>query len=145
MRGIFIDASHFIALLNERDRSHEFAVLVAEDLYADGSVAFVTTDSVLVEILAYQSGLGPRVRQAAVDFVNEVRDDDRVEIVHQTPELFDAGIALYGTRLDKSYSLVDCMSMVVCRSRKIREVLTADRDFEQEGFTILLGKNLKRS
>jgi predicted nucleic acid-binding protein len=34
--------------------------------------------------------------------------------------------------------MVDCMSMVLCRERGIREVLTADRDFEQEGFTILL-------
>jgi predicted nucleic acid-binding protein len=30
------------------------------------------------------------------------------------------------------------MSVVVCRRMKITEVLTGDRDFQQEGFTILL-------
>jgi len=41
-------------------------------------------------------------------------------------------------RLDKSYSFVDCASMVICKERGIEEVLTADHDFEQEGFRILL-------
>ncbi len=61
-----------------------------------------------------------------------------MSIVAQTPTLFAAGVALYRRRLDKSYSMVDCMSMVVCRERGLQDVLTADRDFEQEGFTILL-------
>jgi len=30
------------------------------------------------------------------------------------------------------------MSMVICRRMRITEVLTGDRDFEREGFTILL-------
>jgi hypothetical protein len=30
------------------------------------------------------------------------------------------------------------MSMVICRRMKITEVLKGDRDFEREGFTILL-------
>ena len=34
--------------------------------------------------------------------------------------------------------MTDCMSMVICRNEKIDEVLTADHDFEQEGFAILL-------
>lgn len=34
--------------------------------------------------------------------------------------------------------MTDCMSMAICRAEDIIEVLTADRDFQQEGFTILL-------
>jgi predicted nucleic acid-binding protein len=138
MRSIFVDSAHFVALLNHHDQLHERALRVALDLYAQSEVTFVTIDIILTEVLAYQSGRGARIRAAAVDFVGRVRDDPRIELIAQTPSLFDAGVAVYGRRLDKSYSLVDCMSMVVCKSRKIREVLTADRDFEQEGFTILL-------
>lgn len=59
-------------------------------------------------------------------------------IVHQTPDLFFSGVDLYRRRLDKGYSLTDCMSMVVCRELAIADVLTHDRQFEQEGFAILL-------
>jgi len=45
---------------------------------------------------------------------------------------------VYAARHDKTYSLVDCMSMVICRDRGIRDVLTHDHDFTQEGFTTLL-------
>jgi uncharacterized protein len=49
-----------------------------------------------------------------------------------------AGLTLYDSRLDKEYSLTDCVSMEVMRSRGIREVLTHDRHFAQEGFSPLL-------
>ena len=41
-------------------------------------------------------------------------------------------------RLDKGYSLTDCMSMVLCHEQGISDVLKHDRHFEQEGFAILL-------
>ncbi len=41
-------------------------------------------------------------------------------------------------RLDKEYSLTDCMGMVICREYGITDVLTHDHHFAQEGFTILL-------
>ncbi len=46
--------------------------------------------------------------------------------------------ALQRSRLDKGYSLTDCISMNVCRKLGIKEILTHDRHFEQEGFEILL-------
>ena len=65
-------------------------------------------------------------------------DDPRIDVEQQSGSLFDAGLALYRRRLHKAYSMTDCMSMVVCRSRRIRDVLTSDHDFEQEGFTLLM-------
>ena len=52
--------------------------------------------------------------------------------------MFESGLALYKSRLDKGYSLTDCVSMVVMRQERIQEVLTHDKHFAQEGFTILL-------
>ena len=59
-------------------------------------------------------------------------------ILPQTRELFDAGLALYAARLDKGYSLTDCMSMVVCHDLGIEQVLSHDHHFAQEGFAVLL-------
>ena len=61
-----------------------------------------------------------------------------VTIIHQSADLFFAGVDLYRRRLDKGYSLTDCMSMVLCHEQDIADVLTHDRHFEQEGFAILL-------
>ena len=41
-------------------------------------------------------------------------------------------------RLDHSWSVVDCASFVVMRTRQIQEALAFDRHFEQAGFTALL-------
>jgi len=51
---------------------------------------------------------------------------------------FLKALELYESRLDKGYSLTDCISMNVCRELGIKEILTHDRHFEQEGFKILL-------
>jgi predicted nucleic acid-binding protein len=56
----------------------------------------------------------------------------------QKQALFISGLTLYEARLDKSYSLTDCVSMVVMQQEEIQEVLTHDKHFAQEGFTILL-------
>ncbi|MBO1350323.1 MAG: type II toxin-antitoxin system VapC family toxin [Hormoscilla sp. GUM202] len=61
-----------------------------------------------------------------------------IEVVSHSAELFSAGLELYENRLDKGYSLTDCISMQVMRSRGITELLTQDRHFVQEGFVILL-------
>ncbi|MFN0095717.1 MAG: hypothetical protein ACKVVT_13190 [Dehalococcoidia bacterium] len=47
------------------------------------------------------------------------------------------GLALYEARLDKGYSLVDCISMVTMRELGITDVLSGDRHFAREGFTLI--------
>jgi len=53
---------------------------------------------------------------------------------------FKAGVKLYGSRLDKGYSLTDCISMRVMEQRGIAQVLTNDHHFTQAGFEILFKK-----
>ena len=135
MRSVFADAFHYLAVLLPTDDLHASAMRVARSL-DDAHV--VTTDPVLTEVLAYVSERGPVARTKAVAMIDALRDDAAVTIVRQTPELFDAGLNLYRRRTDKGYSLTDCMSMIVCQQFDVRDVLTHDRHFEQEGFTILL-------
>ena len=97
-----------------------------------------TTDGVLVEVLTFFARLGDRFRMMAAELVEELLGSPRMTVMRQTPELFDAGLRLYRARPDKTYSMTDCMSMAVCRQQRIRDVLTHDHDFQQEGFRILL-------
>ena len=138
MRLFYVDSPFYIALLHVRDRFHSLAVQLYDELATDPRVVFVTTESVLVETLTRLSKYGAYLRRKAAEFALGLPDEPRVIVEDQTRTLFRAGLDLYRRRLDKNYSMTDCMSMVVCRERGITDVLTADHDFEQEGFTILL-------
>lgn len=48
------------------------------------------------------------------------------------------GFALYGERLDKEWSLTDCISFVVMHDHQLTEAATANHHFEQAGFRALL-------
>ncbi len=60
-----------------------------------------------------------------------------MQIVWQSHDSFQAGLALYKARLDKGYSLTDCIAMHTIRCEGLTEALTNDRHFEQEGFRAL--------
>lgn len=53
-------------------------------------------------------------------------------------EIFERGVELYHSRLDKQWSLTDCISFVVMSEEGIAEALTGDHHFEQAGFVALL-------
>jgi uncharacterized protein len=131
----FVDAAHFIALVNPNDQLHERAVGFVETLSGGN---FVTTEEVLTEFLNFYSESGEYMRTKASDLTRSVLLDPLIEIISPIESTFLDGLEFYESRPDKGYSLTDCISMNVCRTLNIREVLTADKHFEQEGFTALL-------
>jgi predicted nucleic acid-binding protein len=78
------------------------------------------------------------LRQAGLSIVDSLQQNKNVEIIPQTPQLFTEALVFYRQRKDKSYSLTDCASMLIMRQQNIRDVLTFDRHFQQEGFNALL-------
>lgn len=135
MPRVFVDTLHYIAILVPDDDLHASAKEAATILVG---AEFVTTDAVFGELLAYVAKRGGRARREAVGMVDDLLSDRSTTVIRQTPDLFDRAFDLYRRRLDKGYSLTDCMSMVVCSDLNITEVLSHDHHFEQEGFAILL-------
>jgi uncharacterized protein len=135
MAAIFVDTGYWIARIDQRDQWHSRAKEVTGQLT---TANWVTTELVLVELLNYFSKYRSEVRQEVALTVRDFLTELDIEIVWQTRSLFESGLALYEARLDKGYSLTDCVSMVVMRQEGTQEVLTHDRHFSQEGFTILL-------
>lgn len=147
MRRVFADTSYYIALLDTEDAYHALARSAGAELDSDYTRWF-TTQAVVFELLAFFSRGGrhrgrrcralPARHARAAELVDRIRSSPAVEVVAASGALFEAAISLYRTRLDKRYSLADCLAMVICRERGVTEVLSTDRDFEAEGFTILL-------
>lgn len=135
MNKLFVDALHLAALINPRDQWHSKSVEVE---IATSDIDLVTTEDILIELLNFYAGHGEFKRRKVTDFVREILLNVRVEVFFRNETAFLEGLDLYESRLDKGYSLTDCISMNVCRELDLKEILTHDRHFEQEGFKILL-------
>lgn len=138
MKTVFADAVYWIAIVKPRDPWREAAKSARDQL---GSARLVTTDEVLTEFLAALSKGGPNLRRAAVKMVREILSNANIKVVPQSRDSFQKGLSRYEARSDKQYSLQDCISMNVMESESITEVLTSDRHFEQEGFTVLMKRD----
>ncbi|MBW4446238.1 MAG: PIN domain-containing protein [Spirirestis rafaelensis WJT71-NPBG6] len=134
MRTIFADTFYWAALLNPRDEWHIRVISFSKNL---SSVRLVTTDEVLTEFLNFFSGYDMKIRQSVIERIQNILQNDYVQVIPQSHDTFLAGLELYRQRFDKQYSLTDCISMQTMKQLEITEVLTHDRHFKQEGFTIL--------
>jgi len=135
MRAVFVDTHYWVASINRIDQWHDRAMEIERQLIG---AQFITTEEVLVETLNYFSSFGPQLRFKAARIVRRLLERADLKVVPQTEESFLAGVALYESRLDKGYSLTDCISMNAMREQGLTEVLTTDHHFKQEGFRVLL-------
>jgi predicted nucleic acid-binding protein len=132
MMQVFTDTFYFLALLNPRDTAHARAAAFSSTF----SGLVTTTAWVLTEVA--DALADPRRRPAFLQTLAQLRADPQVRIIAPDLALFDDGVALYAARMDKEWSLTDCISFVVMQRGGISEALTGDRYFEQAGFIALL-------
>lgn len=131
MRTLFADTFYFIAWFNGDDPGHRKAVGFKLD-----SVKLVTTAWVLAEVGDASSA--PENRSLFLNLLEMLQSSPDVRIVSSSDDWFERGVELYRQRLDKEWSLTDCISFSVMSETNLTEALTADRHFEQAGFRALL-------
>jgi predicted nucleic acid-binding protein len=131
-KPIFVDTSYFLALVNSHDEFHQLASNLGDQIEAK----LITTEAVLTEI--GNALAKSQWRELAVVTLNDLRDDEDVEILPITSQLFSKALKFYSSRMDKEWGLTDCISFVVMKERKLTDALTTDHHFEQAGFKSLL-------
>lgn len=97
----------------------------------------MTHDGVLTELLAFVSGYGEFWRKQTASFARGIINSREYHALPLSRAFFLEALSMYERRLDKEYSLVDCMSMIAMRSYGITHALTNDHHFEQEGFVLV--------
>lgn len=132
MTTVFADTFYYLALLSPRDNAHEQAVAATIQLQSK----ILTTAWVLTEVA--DALAAPVNRGLFIALLEKLKGNPDMQIISADEELFALGIALYGSRNDKGWSLTDCISFVVMQREGIREALTGDHHFEQAGFVALL-------
>jgi uncharacterized protein len=108
MRPLFADTFYWIALLNRRETWYSRVVAFSRTL---GTRRLLTTEWVLAEFLAFYSAGGAVTRQRAAAKTRQILQDPQTDVLLPSQATFLDGLALYESRLDKHYSLTDCISM----------------------------------
>src|SRR3954469_24905727 len=124
MDAVFADTFYFLALMNERDDAHDKAVQ-----WSTNSSPILTTAWVLTEVGDAFSA--PQNRAAFLELLDMLNDSSDARVLGPTPELFERGIELFRQRLNKEWSLTDCISFAAMRETGVTEALTGDHHFEQ--------------
>ena len=132
---IFIDTGYLIAILRPTDELHRRALAWSTSI----TEKCILTEQVLWETVNQLSS--PSERGLAHQMLAAITADDSCEIIHASPELFEAGVQLHLQRPDKAWSLTDCISFHVMQQRGISRALAFDRHFEQAGFEPLLRRD----
>lgn len=135
MARYFADTSFWVGLSRQRDQ-HRQRALAWYQLVIRTKSTIVTTEAVLLEWLNAMSDVSTRL--IAAESCLRARADARIEVVPFDAGLMVAAIELYRRRLDKNWSLTDCLSFVVMERRGLTEALTTDHDFEQAGLKALM-------
>ena len=132
MTDVFVDASFVVALVNEKDQNHSLALDLAERFTGQ---RLVTTDAILPDI---GNALSRDFKRESIEIIEEFLTSDDVQVIHLHPQLFRKAFDLYKSRSDKMWGLVDCVSFVVMKELGIIDALSADKHFEQAGFSVLI-------
>lgn len=135
MRTVFADTGYWVALLNPHDELDEKAKELSKSL---NPVHIVTSQMVLTEVLNDFSKRGDHLRQVATELINEINQNPNITVMPQTDDQFQQGFELYENRLDKNWSLTDCVSFKIMEEMSIYEAFAYDKHFEQAGFRALL-------
>ncbi|MGC8641878.1 MAG: type II toxin-antitoxin system VapC family toxin [Isosphaeraceae bacterium] len=131
MNEVFADTFYFLAFLNPADRFHAEAIRLTQAL----CFPYVTTTAVLIELA--DALCRPGARLVVHRFLVTLAADPNVRVVDTSSAWYSRGLALFGQRADKGWSLTDCISFQVMHERGITDALTGDHHFEQAGFRAL--------
>ena len=132
MSAVFADTSGLLALLHAKDAYHGRAARAFATLKAR-EAALISTSFVLVETYAL---IG---RRLGLDAVRTFRDDlaPLLEIVWVDHELHETALDLLLERRSRDLSLVDAVSFLVMRARRLTEAFAFDPHFEAEGYSLV--------
>ena len=133
---VFLDTSFLQALINRNDQLHDQAKILWPQVRLAAEVWL--TEAILLEV---GNALCARNRSTTAQFIQECFRTPNMRVVPVDSLLFKRGLQLYRERLDKTWSLTDCISFIVMQDQNLKEAVTVDAHFVQAGFRALMRKD----
>jgi predicted nucleic acid-binding protein len=131
MNAVFLDTSYLLALELSNDQNYRSAEKHWRSV-RKRPPPLVTTSYVFDEVVTYFNSRG--YHKKAVEVGNRLLTSPTVELVPVDETLFKEGWEYFQRHKDKDYSLTDCISFVVMKTRGIELAFTFDSHFIQAGF-----------
>ena len=135
MSPIFVDTSALIALGNTRDQFHQQAQEIFKELVLAKN-RFITTNAIIFELTNAFSSV--QYKSIAIKLIDMINNSKGWSIITIEDDLMTKGVNRFRKMLDKDWSLVDCISMIISEEIGINRIFSNDHHFEQAGFVILL-------
>jgi len=132
---ILVDTGFLVAMALRSDALHARAMAWGRHL----SDALLVTEHVLIETINSLSRARDRSRSVIIQ--DWVLGGHGFEFLPASEAQFRAGVALYRARMDKEWSMTDCISFEIMRERGLCRALAYDAHFEQAGFEALLRRD----
>lgn len=129
---LFVDSAAHLALLNRDDQHHGAAVAALRSM---SDPELVTSRFVLAEVL--NRGTREVGARSASAYVRGVLDRPSYTVLPSLEEVFDQALDALVKYEDQDLSFVDCTSLVIMRSGRIRTIFTFDRAFKRLGFQVV--------
>lgn len=130
---IFADSSFLIAYIIKRDRNHEAAVRLFDQV---ANRRLVTTNHVRGETWTWLCSKSWHGK--AVAFLDSVGNPDSyISVARLAAEPEDEALLWLRQHDEREYSFVDATSFAFMRAKGIEEALAFDGDFAAAGFTEL--------
>lgn len=121
---ILLDASYFLALLNEQDVHHLKAKKIAQDIDVESYGLSLTTDHILDETISVTLRKWGKER---AKYAGMIILQSTTLLISDEHLLHDAWKLFQETAL--TFSFTDCLSLAMCRTFQVEHIATFDREF----------------
>ena len=131
---LLVDSDIFIALINENDSNHSQAKKIVNALSKRRSIRLYTNNFVVSEIATV---LSYKISQStAHQFLKDILKSDIV-IFHVDERLQVMAYEKFLSIKRKDTSMVDCINMALLDHLNQRAILSFDKGYEKEGYSLL--------
>lgn len=138
MNTVFTDASAWIALYHKKDKHHNAAWLIYEQLL-NGSVKFLTSNWVAYEAVSFIKNKAGY--EAARVLWKILQDTELFQSADADKETEAQAVNIFWKYRDKKWGIVDCSSMLLMKKKNCLIIFAYDHHFieasRQYGFKLL--------
>lgn len=131
MTEVFIDSSVLFLFAGPSSTQRKYI----HDYLLQEHPPLITTNIVVAETLSL---ITKRInKHTGIQFLEIIEKSQILKIIYANETLTQTALRLYRKYTDKDFDLIDATSFVLCKERKIKQVLTLDKHFSQMGFEML--------
>ncbi|MBI2634243.1 type II toxin-antitoxin system VapC family toxin [Candidatus Peregrinibacteria bacterium] len=133
---IFVDTSFFVVLADESNRLHSLSKKILSDCVAK-KASLYSSDYIFDELITFMRCAKKESVDNVLSFIKKIELSE-IRLYGITQDIFADALIFMKKYKDHFFSMTDCISFMVMKDLRTKDVLTLDRDFTIAGFNNLM-------